>query len=173
MWTKPHLLLAKEEELGLRQSVLVTHYINQFFSLILVSLSLLPGSTDAMLDLGSIPHTNPSLGRDPGHARRDLVTRSSVKRRPPSHRAALLLTVIVFINVRLHTLYLELGILIASGVVSCCLLCLCKIMGVEVIIMFTTCVQVDDSQKMGTKRVDLSACSPTHHPPTHTTPEKV
>ena len=40
--------------------------------------------------------------------------------------------------------------------------------------MFTTPIkQVDDSQKMGTKRVELSACSPAHRPRSHTTPEKV
>ena len=45
------------------------------------------------LDLAAIPRTVPSLGRRPGHTRRDLVARSSVKRRPASHRAALLLQV--------------------------------------------------------------------------------
>ena len=54
----------------------------------------LPPNSAPDLDLAAIPRTIPSLGRCPGHTRRDLVARSSVKRRPASHRAALLLQVI-------------------------------------------------------------------------------
>ena len=45
------------------------------------------------LDFAAIPHTHPSLGVRPGHTRRDLVARSSRKRRPPSNRESLLLGV--------------------------------------------------------------------------------
>lgn len=55
---------------------------------------LLPPIPDGRVDLGAIPHTNPSLGRDSGHTRRDLVSRSSVKRRPPSKKGSILLQVI-------------------------------------------------------------------------------
>ena len=43
------------------------------------------------------------------------------------------------------------------------------------VLMFSTSMfdQVDDSQKMGTKRVDLSEYSSTHHSRTYTMPEKV
>ena len=37
-----------------------------------------------VVDLSAIPHISPSLGLEPGHARRDLaLSRSSAKRRPP------------------------------------------------------------------------------------------
>lgn len=53
-----------------------------------------PTIPDGKVDLGAIPHTNPSLGRHSGRTRRDLVSRSSVKRRPPSKKGSILLQVI-------------------------------------------------------------------------------
>ena len=47
------------------------------------------------VDLGAVPRTTPSLGQHPGRARRDLVARSSVKRRLPTNRGALLFKVII------------------------------------------------------------------------------
>lgn len=59
------------------------------------SLAQTPGTQtldcrEETLDLSAVPHISPSLGLEPGHARRDLaLARSCSKRRPPIWRQRL------------------------------------------------------------------------------------